>query len=122
MCVGNSEDRKPKVSCYTCFNKVILSKVITHPILDNKQFCSKECLKHEVKAVSTACQICKKIIIKPNGVKKAGIWFCKMECWEKSECKKNYEEELEAILDKVNNTILEQDENTESETFKNHNV
>lgn len=32
VCIGNSFEKKPMASCYTCFSKVIVSKLVTHPI------------------------------------------------------------------------------------------
>jgi hypothetical protein len=77
---------------------------VVHPIIDNKEFCSKECLKTEVKNVSTPCSVCKRIIIRPDGLKKAGTWFCKLECWDKSDTKTQYDKELEFLVDQVNQT------------------
>jgi len=69
MCCGTDdyEQKKNSKRCYTCLANFDLKNVVVHPIIDNKEFCSKECLKTEVKNVSVPCVQCKRLIIRPEG-------------------------------------------------------
>lgn len=107
-----SQIKENSKRCYTCQKKFDIKDVIVHPIIDDKEFCSKECLKIEVRAVTIPCCNCKRLIIRPDGQKKANSWFCKDECWENSEEKKAFDKEVKYLQD--NKSSSQGDEQVDS--------
>lgn len=85
-----TEPVKQKQSCWFCY-KIILNetdqntsetpkKEICHPLMPNKLFCSKTCLRKEFGSISSSCMQCKRIVFKTDGILKQNKWFCSVNC------------------------------------------